>query len=257
MAGARRAAYELRLVLTAIQFFTRIPVPAWTGYSAGQLNDSARHFPLVGVLVGAVTGAVFVMAVQVWPQHVAVILAMLTGVLLTGGFHEDGLADACDGFGGGQSKERVLEIMKDSRVGSFGVLGLAFALLLKFACLSALPATQFLWIAIAAHGFSRFMAVSVMAGMAYVRDEGSAKSKPMAKGISIPSLCWAGIVGLAPLSMIGASALLAAALAIAVRLLAASYFQRRIGGYTGDCLGATQQVCELAFYLGWLAWMSI
>ncbi|MBI3052601.1 MAG: adenosylcobinamide-GDP ribazoletransferase, partial [Betaproteobacteria bacterium] len=128
--------YQLRLVLTAIQYFTRLPVPRWVGYSERQLNDASRYFPLVGILVGLFTGVVFVLTLRVFPQPIAVLLAMLSGILLTGGFHEDGLTDTCDGFGGGRDRPQILAIMKDSRVGSYGVLGLAFALLLKLSALA-------------------------------------------------------------------------------------------------------------------------
>jgi len=142
--------YQLRLVLTAIQYFTRLPVPRWVGYSERQLNDASRYFPLVGILVGLFTGVVFVLTLRVFPQPIAVLLAMLSGILLTGGFHEDGLTDTCDGFGGGQDRPQILAIMKDSRVGSYGVLGLVFALLLKFSALAMLPAAQFVAISAAA-----------------------------------------------------------------------------------------------------------
>ena len=132
---------ELRLFFTALQFFTRVPVPAWVGWSPAQLNASARHFTTVGLFVGAVTGGVLLGAMACWPVPVAVLLSMTAGVLLTGGFHEDGLADSCDGFGGGYTPERVLAIMKDSRVGSYATIGIALALALKFQLLLSLATT--------------------------------------------------------------------------------------------------------------------
>ncbi len=247
---------QLRLALTAIQYFTRLPVPRWIGYSERQLNDAARYFPLVGILVGLITGGVYLLAISVFPQPLAVLLAMISGVLLTGGFHEDGLADACDGFGGGWDKPQILAIMKDSRIGSYGVLGLVLALALKFAALAAVPAALFLVIAVAAHAFSRFMAVSVMATQRYVREDDSARAKPVAQSISSAGLACAALFALAPLAWLGSAGLAGAAGALALRLAAGQYFYRRIGGYTGDCLCAVQQITEIGFYLALLAWIS-
>lgn len=247
---------QLRLALTATRYFTRLPVPRWTGYSERQLNDAARYFPLVGILVGLVIGGVYLLAIPVFPQPLAVLLAMISGVLLTGGFHEDGLADTCDGFGGGWDKPQVLAIMKDSRIGSYGVLGLVLALALKFAALAAVPSARFFGIAVAAHAFSRFMAVSVMATQHYVREDGSARAKPVAQNISSAGLACAALFALAPLAWLGSAGVAGAAGALALRLAAARYFYRRIGGYTGDCLGAIQQITEISFYLALLAWIS-
>ena len=249
-------AYQLRLVFTAIQFFTRVPVPRWTGYSERQLNDAARYFPLVGILVGLLTGEAYLLANSVFPEPIAVLLSMLVGVVLTGGFHEDGLADACDGLGGGWDKSQVLAIMKDSRIGSYGVLGLVLALAFKFAALAAVPSTRFLAIAVAAHSFSRFMAVSVMATQRYVRDDDSARAKPIAKSISSAGFACAALFALAPLAWLGSAGLAGATGALVLRLVTAQYIYRRIGGYTGDCLGAVQQVTEIGFYLALLAWIS-
>lgn len=249
-------AWEVRLAFTAIQYFTRLPVPGWVGYSPAQLNQSARYFPFVGIVVGAITGLVFMLAHGVFTQPVAVAIAMIAAVLVTGGFHEDGLADTCDGLGGGLDKAQALAIMKDSRVGSYAVIGLTLAFLLKFACLSALPAERFLWVVIAAHSFSRFMAVTVMYTQRYVRDDATAKAKPAAAGIESAPLAWAALWAVVPLGILGVAGLMAAMAAVTMRVIAARYFHQRIGGYTGDCLGAVQQMTELAFYLGLLAWIS-
>jgi len=253
----RRPAEELRVALTAVQYFTRLPVPQWVGYSNDRLNAAVRYFPLVGILVGLASGAVFLAALRVFPQSVAVLAAMLAGVLLTGGFHEDGLADACDGFGGGWEKAQVLAIMKDSRVGTYGVLGLAFALSLKFAALAALPVTAFLPATVAAHALSRFMAVTVIATQRYMRDDDTARARPVAQSVAAGGLACAAAFALPPLAWLGAAGVAGLACACVLRWLVAGYFRRRIGGYTGDCLGAIQQVTEIGFYLAVLAWTSI
>lgn len=247
---------EVRLALTAVQYFTRVPVPRWVGYSERRMNDAARYFPFVGIVVGLTTGAVFLGAVRVFPQPLAALLAMLAGVVLTGGFHEDGLADACDGFGGGWEKQQILDIMKDSRIGSYGVLGLVFALGIKLCALSALPAAQFVAVAVAAHAFSRFMAVSVIRTQRYVRDDETARAGHAAQSISGAALTCAAVFAFAPLAWLGSAGLAGAAGALVLRFLVAQYFYRRIGGYTGDCLGAIQQTTEIAFYLALLAWIS-
>lgn len=251
--GVKNLVRELRLGFTALQFFTRVPVPGWVGYSDAQLNASARYFPLVGALVGMVCAGVHAAAALVFPTALAVLLGMAAGVWLTGAFHEDGLADACDGLGGGTSRERALEIMKDSRVGSYAVVGLVLVLAGKAVALASLPPQCIAWAFIAAHAFSRLMAVSVMLTQGYVREDASARNKPMAKGISGAAFAYAALWGLAPLVALGLAGWGGAAAALATRVWFGYLVARRLGGYTGDTLGATQQVAELAFYLGTLA----
>ena len=132
--------HELRLFFIALQFLTRVPVPAWVGWRADWMNQSARHFALVGACVGAFGGAVFWAAAHLWPATLAVLLSMVATVWITGAFHEDGLADTCDGLGGAVSRQRALDIMKDSRLGTYGTLGLLAVLALKAAALAGLAA---------------------------------------------------------------------------------------------------------------------
>ncbi|MEO8296517.1 MAG: adenosylcobinamide-GDP ribazoletransferase [Burkholderiales bacterium] len=246
---------ELRLFLTALQFFTRVPVPAWTGWSAAQLSQSSRYFPLVGIFVGAVAGGVFEGARLLWPPTIAVLLSMVASVLLTGAFHEDGFADSCDGFGGGVERAQVLAITKDSRVGSYAVVGLVlllaikFQALLAFATLGTLPPGRFVLISVAAHAVSRCSVLWVMARLPYVRDDADSKSKPIAVGIGRAALVFATVVAAlaaAGLGWTGMPAFLAAAL---VASGSVRYLRRRLGGYIGDALGATQQVAEAVFLL--------
>ena len=187
---------------------------------------------------------------RVFPQPLAVLLAMVSGVLLTGGFHEDGLADACDGFGRrlGQAPQ-ILAIMKDSRVGSYGVLGLVLALALKFAALAALPACQFLVIAVAAHAFSRFMAViadlhAALRARRRQRTRQTRRAKYLVRRIRLRRALRTGAARMA-----GIGGVAGAAGALVLRLVGGPVFYRRIGGYTGDCLGAVQQITEIGFYL--------
>lgn len=252
---------QFEYFFAALRFFTRLPVPAWVGHSPEQLAHAARYFPLVGILVGAIGAAVTEVAVLALPIGSAVLLGMAATVLATGGFHEDGFADSCDGFGGGWDKARVLALMKDSRIGSHAAIGLGLLLLAKWNALVEIDGAfgpPFLALALlAGHAVSRLAATLLMFFLDYVRDDDSAKSKPLAQCMTPGDVAVAAICGLAPCLLLPwADVLLALGAAALATLLAARYFQRRIGGYTGDCLGATQQFAELAFYLGLLCSFS-
>jgi len=245
---------EAEYFFGAVRFFTRLPVPAWVGHSQDALDRAARYFPLVGILVGVLGGLTFLLAALVLPVSIAVLLNMATTLLVTGAFHEDGLADSVDGFGGGWTKPQVLAIMKDSRIGSYGAIAVGLMLLAKFNALYELPDE---WIApaiVAAHAASRFCSTALIYALDYVRDDDSARAKPLAVRMGAGSLAVAALFGLAPLALLPWQAALAGlGLAALTTFLAARYFVRRIGGYTGDCLGATQQGAELAIYVGMLA----
>jgi len=244
---------ELEYFFGALRFFTRLPVPAWVGHSQEQLNQAARYFPLVGILVGAIGAAATFVAALALPLSVAIILGMAATLLATGAFHEDGFADSCDGFGGGWEKAQVLAIMKDSRIGSYGAIGVTLLLLAKWNALLEMEDAALLSAIVAGHAVSRFASGSLIFALDYVRDDDSAKSKPLAERLGAGSLAVAAIFGLAPCWLLPLPEILYALAAVAVVTLAAArYFVRRIGGYTGDCLGATQQATELAFYLGLL-----
>ena len=248
---------ELEYFFAALRFFTRLPVPAWVGHGQDQLNHAARYFPLIGILVGIIGAGVTELAALALPIGVAVLLGMAATILATGGFHEDGFADSCDGFGGGWDKAQVLTIMKDSRIGSYAALGVGLILLTKWSALTELDAglgPPFLAIAlVAGHAVSRLASTVLIYFLDYVRDDDSSKSKPLAQRMAPGELAVAALCGLAPCLLLPLAEVLAALAAVVLStLLAARYFVRRIGGYTGDCLGATQQVAEVAFYLGLL-----
>jgi len=249
---------ELRYFLTALGYFTRVPVPRWVGYEPQWLNAAARYFPLVGALVGGLGALVYLAALRVLPAGVAVLLSMAATLVATGAFHEDGLADCCDAFGGGYRRDDVLRIMHDSRIGAFGAIGLVVALALKWQTLAALPPLAAATSMVAAHAASRACAISYLTTLDYVRAEG--KAKPVARRIGFGAWLIAGAFGLPwlfwpawPDWRAGAATLVVLA---ALRVALGRYFVRRIGGYTGDCLGFAQQVFELAIYLTGLAWIS-
>jgi adenosylcobinamide-GDP ribazoletransferase len=244
---------EIRLLLTAIQYFTRIPVPAWVGHSQAQLSGSARYFPAVGLLVGCAGAGVLWLAAQILPSPLPVILSTVITVLMTGAFHEDGLADTFDGLGGGATRERALEIMKDSRVGTYGAIALILTLLLKIAALSALPMHLAAVALIGAHSFSRACAVSMIFTSRYVGSAEHSRAKPVAQRMSAGELFISVLVGVTPLILCGMHAIVGVAAALVALLILFRWFTKRLDGYTGDTLGATQQITEVTFYLALLA----
>lgn len=249
----KRCQEEWVLFMLALQFLTRLPLPANLGYSPQRFAASPRYYPLVGLLVGALAALTFGLSLLAFDPLLAALLSTVASIVFTGAFHEDGFADACDGLGGSVSKERTLEIMKDSRLGTYGTLGLGLMVALKVIILARMPTDSTLPLLILAHAASRASSVVVVATSRYVREQGTAK--PVASGIdpfgltvalSTTALAlgtgsywlggpivWAGLAGLC----LG-------------HCWMRQIFESRLGGYTGDCLGAVQQTSEAGFYLG-------
>jgi adenosylcobinamide-GDP ribazoletransferase len=261
----------VRHFLLALQFFTRVPVTGrlagWVGFSPAMLRASAAHFPGVGWLVGAVGAGVFLLAQAGLPgvagAAIAALLSTAATVWMTGAFHEDGLADVADGLGGSADRARALEIMKDSRIGAFGAIALVLALGLKIALLTALAGQGAMNAATAllgAHVLSRLAPLFLIRWLPYVGDQGASKAKPLADAIGggallvgvMYALPAAALLLLAHPPLQGAASLVACLLGA---LYMAALLRRRLQGFTGDGLGATQQVCELAIYLA-LAWQA-
>lgn len=245
---------QWRYFCTALMFFTRVPLQI-KNFKQDDLNKAARFFPLIGIFVGAVGALVFWLAHYLLAVSVAILLSMAATIMLTGAFHEDGLADATDGLGGGLTKEQVLTIMMDSRIGSYGAIGLVMVLLTKFQALTYVVAGSIPITLIAGHALSRLCAVLVIFTQSYVKTEG--KAKPLATQLGFRELTLAAFFGLVPLCFFTWHALMALAPVILVWCWFSAKIKRRIGGYTGDCLGAMQQLTELAFYLGLLACSKI
>ncbi len=248
--------HQLELFFTALGFFTRIPVPHWVPWSMARLNQSTCYFALIGWVVGAVGALSYLVAAWLLPVSVAVVLSMLLTIYLTGAFHEDGLADSCDGLGGGQDRAHALQIMKDSRIGTYGTVALVLALLLKALMLIALAEYDHWLPALAllvAHPLSRLAASTLIYRLDYVREDPQAKAKPVAEQLSTRGLLIAAVSGLLPLALLPlASALAVLLMTLLLTAYAGYVLHRRLGGYTGDCLGATQQVTELGCYLALL-----
>lgn len=267
MGAAAHAATFLRHYLLAVQFFTRLPVTGalarWVGYSPDMLRASAAHFPGVGWLVGVAGCLAFAFISIALPSTLITPLAAAVGatvctVLLTGAFHEDGLADLVDGLGGSSDPARSLEIMKDSRVGAFCAIAIVLALLAKVALLAVLASVSrsaALAALLAAHVVSRFWPLMLISALPYVGEPLGSKSKPLADRVTGSALvvgaAWCAVpLALAVLAQ-GTTFVLAGVLASGLALLWMwRLLARRLRGFTGDALGATQQVCELAFYFG-------
>ena len=249
---------QIRLFFIALQFFTRLPIPKWVGFEPDWLHHASRYFPLVGLVVASICGAVYALATLLFPAPLAAVLATAAGIYATGAFHEDGFADMCDGFGGGMTAERVLEIMKDSRIGAYGAIGIVCLLALKCVTLALLPPATALAALFVAHPLSRLAATALIWRLEYARADG--KAKPMAQEMSTQEFLIAALCATLPALLLVAAGVLswqAVAGGAVVAALAAAWLGqkcvRRIGGYTGDCLGAVQQVTEVLLYLGVLA----
>ncbi|MCG8307632.1 MAG: adenosylcobinamide-GDP ribazoletransferase [Cytophagales bacterium] len=247
---------ELRIFFSALMFYTRIPCPDWVGHSEELLGKSTKYFPLIGYIVAGVSVSVLFFSQLALPVSVSIILSILAGILTTGAFHEDGLADVCDGFGGGWSKTGILEIMKDSRIGTYGTIGLVLVLLSRFYLLFELSkiSLSYLFMTIlVGHTLSRLNAASMILIYDYARENGTGKSKPLAKKMSAGHYTVALISGVIPLAVMTFLWSFHTFFVIIPLLLLlvylGSYFRRWIGGFTGDCLGSVQQLSEILVYI--------
>ncbi len=262
---------EARVFLTAIMFMTRIRIPAslHIDHSPEYLQQAPRYFPVVGWIVGAFSALLFLVFSRYISTDIGIMASMITGILLTGAFHEDGFADVCDGLGGGWTKEKILMIMKDSRIGAFGAIGLMAILGSKFLLLKELPGytpdlahpsssvfftyRYFIAGVIVAHSLSRLMPVLVLQAGVYAADPDQSKAKPLANHpLPLPGLVAAVVLALVPFVLLPWPFLLVILPALYTTYELYRYFRKWIGGYTGDCLGAIQQVTEIVIYLGFI-----
>lgn len=250
---------ELHIFYTAILFYTRIPVPKSYEYKEEYLPLSARYFTLVGWLIGITAAEIFWVFEKAVGLDIALILSMVYTIRLTGAFHEDGLADVCDGFGGGWNKENILEYMKDSRLGTFGVIGLISVLFFKFFCLRSLPVEWIPVALVAGHSLSRTAAARMLMRGKYVENNNLAKAGSAAQKLSLHSFLInlsMGALTLVLFKFLGLNNLqlcLVGLAAFSVFIIEAhlfSFFYKWIGGYNGDCAGAVQQSTEIGFYFG-------
>lgn len=247
MNGVRR---QLTLLVVAVQFLTRLPTPRLARFEPDWPVRAARFYPLVGHLVGLICAGVWLLAGRVWSPAVAAVLAVATGALVTGGFHEDGLADAADGLGGGATPTRRLEIMKDSRIGSYGALAMLAVTALRVTALASLPPLGGALALVVAHGAARGAAVLVMRLTPYVGDLDTAKGRAAGARVRPAEAAFAAVWGLAPVLALGGLRAMTALILTGLAVGALAWTARRlIGGHTGDVLGASEQVGEAALLL--------
>ncbi|WP_026971366.1 adenosylcobinamide-GDP ribazoletransferase [Aliagarivorans marinus] len=245
---------EFNIFCAALMFYTRIPCPPGAQFDPAYNHQSARYFTLIGWIVGAIAALTFYVSNLLFSSDIALVLSFIVGARVTGGFHEDGLADVCDGFGGGWSKERIMVIMKDSTLGTFGVLGLILITLLKFVSLKEFAAAEIPAMIIAGHALSRFTAARMLARGRYVQEKNQAKAGSAADKLPLSSLLANALMGLSAFLLFDSPYVMLAL--IPLLLTEASlfrFFSKWIGGYTGDCAGAVQQVSEVVFYLSVIA----
>ena len=244
-----------RELLNALRFMTIVPVPSSDAAIAPDwLSRCAKYFPVVGIGIGLVSAVVLLLADRIWGPVVASLLAVAASIIVTGALHEDGLADTADGLGGGSSVEKRLAIMKDSRIGTYGTLALAFSLSLRVTALAEMPAWTAAAALISAHAAARITPVFVMNALPYAGDTAAMKVSYNEASVSAHDRGFALLVvlcALLPLALVSipsvvSGLLLGAALAAAVALWA----RKRINGYTGDILGAIEQVFEIGLLLG-------
>jgi adenosylcobinamide-GDP ribazoletransferase len=239
----------------ALRFMTIFSVPSSdTATAPDWLSRCAKYFPVVGICVGLVSAATLLLASSIWSPIIAALLAVAASIIVTGALHEDGLADTADGFGGGWSVEKRLAIMKDSRIGAYGALALGFGIALRVSTLAEMP----LWTAaaalIAAHTAARITPAFVMNALPYAGDTTAMKVSYADAPVSMNDIGFALIVvacALVPLAFVSVLSVISGLLLGAILATAIALWARKlIDGYTGDVLGAIEQMFEIGFLLG-------
>ena len=244
---------QLHLFFNALTYYTRFNAPSWVEYSSENQAQSSRYFTWIGLIIGFYTALIYWLGSYIFPESLAIILSMGTSIWMTGALHEDGLADTCDGFGGGWDKQKILSIMKDSRVGSYGVIALLVTFLLKYNAL--LHVEQTILIIISAHCLSRFFPLIIIHREKYARADDQSKAKSAIHAFNISDWAVAALPVLLCLAILPIHYLSVLIPLLCITLWLASFFRTWIGGYTGDCLGGCQQLTELTvciwFCLPW------
>jgi adenosylcobinamide-GDP ribazoletransferase len=239
---------------TALQFLTRVPVGALQ-YDADALSRAVVWFPLVGGLVGASAVGVHWLAAKVVSAQIAALATLIFLVTVTGAFHEDGLADTADGLGGGWTREQSLEIMRDSRIGTYGAAALVLSLLARWLLLGSLPAPMFAGYVIAAHVLCRWTTLPLSCFLPSARTDGGQGVRVAARTSRFALVAGTLIAFSLTALLLQWHAVIPLLAAIIVAALSGMYFQRRLGGVTGDCFGAANQITEIVIYLcGVIAW---
>jgi adenosylcobinamide-GDP ribazoletransferase len=241
--------------LQALAFLTILPVKARGSLSADHgLMTYARDLPLAGAVIGLLSGAVYFISSLIWNSLSAALLAVIASIIVTGALHEDGLADTADGFGGGWTREQRLSIMKDSSLGTYGVLALGLGIALRVSTLAMLAPGMGLWALLAVHASARCASVLALVTQDYAGNPTTAKTLYPAARLMWPeahfALFWAGLAVLPILFLRPGAGAAGLVLGGAMALALALYSKRAIGGYCGDVLGAVEQLFEIGFLLG-------
>lgn len=237
---------QLNLLLLATGFLTRLPLPFSLDFNPEAQHASTRYFTLVGAIIGLIMALVYWASSLVLPATIAVLLVLIANLLLTGCFHQDGLADMADGFGGAFEARRKLDIMKDSRLGTYGSCALIASLALHYGLLLELEIVM--TALILGQGVSRTVAASLMVDTPYAADPDKSKSKAHSLSRTDLTVLLVSAAALLLLTSLGIAITLVLVLT-AFRWLFRRYCIAQIGGYTGDCLGAAQQISEILIYL--------
>ena len=243
----------MKNIAAALIFFTRLPFWRLKAFQvpAEYYSQVINYWAVVGWLTGGVMAASLWLTAQVLPYTIAIVFALLSRVLITGALHEDGLADFLDGFGGGNTKERTLEIMKDSYIGTYGVIGLVFYFLVLFTLFSQLSLNLACLTILIADPLCKYISSQITLFLPYARTAESSKSKTVYKQMSVKTFIISFFFGLIPLLLIpNISWLLAIFLPIGTFIALILMMKKKLQGYTGDCCGATFLLSELSFYIG-------
>lgn len=255
--------HQIEIFFSALMFYTRIPCPSKIDCSNVDLNKASRYYPLVGVIVGTLSFVSYLAAFLLFGNALGVVFSLVAGVLTTGAFHEDGFADTFDGFGGGWTKEKILDIMKDSRIGTYGTVALVLLFSIKiFSLYTLLPqlvnegwTTVFLFF-ILYHSLARLTSANIVFVSQYARDDLTSKVKPVEKYSTRTEIISSYILGLTPLTIFAVKVPVVCIVLLPLILLVvkgSKYFEKWIGGYTGDCLGCIEQMAELSIMLTFVA----
>lgn len=236
-------------ILAAFMFFTRLPLWRLASVPAECFKRVVSYWPIVGWLTGGVTAVAFLLLCRIFPPVAAVTGAFGIRLLLTGALHEDGYADFCDGMGGGTSRECILAIMKDSHIGTYGVVGLIMYMFLLVGSLSSLPSGLTAFVIFAGDPWSKFCASQIINFLPYARKAEEAKNKTQYSRMGLWDFIAAFLAGGLPMILLPVRYWYAALAPIVVMALMMLMMKRKIAGYTGDCCGASFVVCELSFYL--------
>jgi len=245
----------MKNILAALIFFTRIPFWRIADIPKEYYKNVVVYWPAVGWLTGGISCLVLYTAAQILPFAVAVILMFIVRILITGALHDDGLADFCDGFGGGTSREKILAIMKDSHIGTYGVIGLIFYYLTTITLLQSLPLTLACTSVLAGDAWSKCCAARLIDFLPYARKKEEAKNKLIYNNMKITERIISLLLGLIPLLALSCHPvyITAAIMPVLASAMLIVLMKRRINGYTGDCCGATFLISELMFFTGMAA----